>query len=124
MEIPETIMHTPLHKKEMRTLLTHIRHSAARRGIECELTIDDLNNLTFPITCPILGIPLYFNRGIANDNSYSIDRIDSSRGYHVDNILVISNRANKLKSDGTIEELEKIVNYYKLLIRENQEHSQ
>jgi hypothetical protein len=108
-------MHTPVHKKEMSSLLTHIRNSAARRGIEFTLTINDLNNLTFPVTCPILGMPLYFNRGMADDNSYSIDRIDSARGYCSDNIIVISNRANKLKSDSTIEELKKIVEYYEAL---------
>ena len=108
-------MYTPLHKKNLNTLLNQIKASAKKRNIECSLTIVDLNNLMFPIRCPVLGLELKFHRGKALDNSYSIDRIDSSRGYHIDNIVVISHRANKLKSNATLEEMEKLVAFYKSL---------
>lgn len=39
------------------------------------------------------------------DDSYSLDRIDSSRGYVKGNIWVISLRANRIKNDSTVEEL-------------------
>lgn len=93
---------------EIRQIYNRLKQSAKLRNIEFSLTIPDLNNITFPITCPILGIPLKFNRGTLQDNSYSVDRIDSTQGYHIDNIQIISWRANRLKNDATIDELKKI----------------
>ncbi len=98
---------------EVRTLYNRLKSSAAKRGIEFNLSLVELNELSFPITCPILGIPLAYNRGEAQDNSYSIDRIDSSMGYCIDNIEVISLRANKLKSNATHEEIIMLAEYYK-----------
>lgn len=98
---------------EVRTLYNRLKSSALKRNIEFTLTLVELNNLSFPLTCPILGIPLAYNRGEAQDNSYSIDRIDSTKGYEIDNIEVISLRANKLKSDATIPELIMLAEYYK-----------
>lgn len=93
---------------EIRTIYNRLKASAKQRNIEFSLTLPELNDLSFPITCPILGIPLKFNRGAPQDDSYSIDRKDSSKGYHVDNIEVISFKANKLKSNATAEELKRI----------------
>jgi hypothetical protein len=91
-----------------------LKASALSRGIYFDLTASDLNELSYPITCPILGIPLKCNAGKADDNSYSIDRIDNSLGYTIDNIQVISLRANKLKSDATVEELKLLYEYYSM----------
>ena len=106
-------METPINKKNLNQILSNIKSSAKKRGIFFDLTISDLNNLSFPITCPILGIELKFNSGNIADNSYSIDRIDSNKGYIFDNIIVISAKANRLKNNGTIEEIEKIIAFYK-----------
>lgn len=97
---------------EIKSIYNRLKASAKRRNIEFKLTIPELNHLSFPITCPILGIPLSFNRLEAQDNSYSFDRIDSSKPYEIDNIIVVSWRANKLKNNATKEELEKIANFY------------
>ena len=99
-------------KKNLNGLISHIKASAKKRGIHFDLDVTDLNNISFPITCPILNIPLTFNTGSAKDNSYSVDRIDSSLGYTSDNIIIISNRANKLKSDATLEELKSLSTFY------------
>lgn len=99
---------------EIRQIYNRLKQSAKNRNIKFELTLVDLNNLTFPITCPILGIPLKFNRGSVKDNSYSIDRIDSSGGYNIDNIIVVSWKANRLKNNATTEELQQISNFYNL----------
>ena len=58
------------------------------------------------------GIPLKWNRGIALDNSFSFDRIDSSKGYTLDNLEVISVKANRAKNNLTEEELKKFGLYY------------
>lgn len=103
---------TAVNKKDLKGLLNHIKSSAKKRNISFDLDMNDLNNLSFPIVCPVLGITLTFNHGFAKDNSYSIDRIDSSQGYEIDNIIVISNRANKLKSDASLDEIKAICEYY------------
>lgn len=56
---------------EIKTIYNRIKASAKRRNIDFNLSLPDLNNLSFPITCPIFGIPLKFNRGKAQDDSYS-----------------------------------------------------
>jgi hypothetical protein len=97
---------------ESREIYNRLKQSAKKRNIPFNLTLVDINELSFPITCPIMGIPLTYNRGQSEDNSYSIDRIDSSRGYEPDNIIVISNKANRMKNDGTIEELKLLADFY------------
>lgn len=96
---------------EIKTIYNRLKQSAKSRQIPFDLTLLELYDLSFPITCPILGMPLKFNRGTAQDDSFSIDRIDSTLGYCINNIHVISWRANRLKNDATLEELQKISNY-------------
>ena len=100
-----------IHEGDIKTLYNRLKASAKKRGIQFDLTLVDLNNLTFPISCPILHIPLAFHRGRAQDNSVSFDRKDSSKGYTIDNIMIISNRANRLKSDATKEELQQFATF-------------
>ena len=95
-----------------RTIYNRLKSSAKKRGIPFDLTLPDLNDLTIPISCPILGIPIRYNRGSLQDNSISIDRIDSSKGYTYDNIIVVSWKANRLKNNATKEELKKISEFY------------
>jgi hypothetical protein len=100
---------TIIHRlPEIKQIHTRLKQSAKSRNIPFDLSLSDLNNLTFPLTCPILNIPLKFNRGSLQDNSYSVDRIDSSKGYTIENIEIISWRANRLKNNGTIDEIQKL----------------
>lgn len=98
---------------ETKVIYNRLKASAKKRNIEFDLTLTDLNNLSWYPICPILNIPLVNNKGKPKDNSYSIDRIDSSRGYTNDNIIVVSYKANRLKSNATKEELDLISNFYK-----------
>lgn len=90
------------------------RARAKRAGMECSITMEDI---IIPDVCPVLGIPLFSAAGGGKKpptllgNSPSLDRIDNSKGYTPDNIRVISMRANDLKSDATLEELEAVVAY-------------
>lgn len=87
-----------------------------------------INNIPFTITkqdiinicpkdnkCPILGITLEFGNKISQDNSPSLDRIIPSLGYVPGNILLISYRANRIKNDSTLDELEKICSFMRNL---------
>lgn len=73
--------------------------------------------LPLPDFCPVLGIPLEYcklsGQGTSGPrpDSPSLDRRMPALGYVATNLKVISNRANTLKSDGTVEELRKVLAY-------------
>lgn len=81
---------------------------AKSRGIEFTVNFGDL---IFPDYCPALGIKIDYFASNREENSPSFDRIDSSKGYVEGNVVVLSWRANRIKNDGTKEELLKIYNY-------------
>lgn len=97
---------------DVKQIYNRLKSSAKKRNIPFTLTQSDILHLDLPLTCPIMGIPLKYNRGKLQDNSFSIDRIDSSKGYSMDNIIVISWLANRLKSNGTPEQLKLISDFY------------
>ena len=85
---------------------------AKQKNFYFDLQIEDIPEI--PGVCPILGIEIKANTTHRPlDSSPSLDRIDSKKGYVKGNIQIISNRANRIKSDSTIEELEKLINFLK-----------
>jgi hypothetical protein len=85
------------------------KRRATQKNLEFTLKVEDI---VVPDSCPMLGIPLFPATGKhARDNSPTLDRIDSRLGYTPSNILVISHRANTIKGNATIEELEMIADY-------------
>ena len=93
-----------LHKVKTQWLY-QIRHRAKVKQVPFNLTLEDLD---LPDECPILGIPMKFNKNGAFDDSYSIYRIDNTKGYTKGNVQVISLLANSLKSKGTLDQLIKL----------------
>lgn len=102
------------HDFKLLQTLRSSKHRAAKKNIENTLTLEDLQ-MMYPTDnkCPILGINLSW--GMPRETSPSLDRIDPSKGYTYDNCQIISNRANTLKNNATLEELENIVRYLKEL---------
>ncbi len=96
-----------------RKLYTGAKTGAKKRGLEFTIGLDDL--LPFPKKCPVLGIKLRQGIKVNDPNSWSIDRIDNTKGYTPDNVAVISRRANMLKSDATTTELKAIVEWLNAL---------
>lgn len=78
-------------------------------GVPFSLTADDL---TIPQLCPVLGIPLLVGQSQATDNSPSLDRVLPLLGYVPGNVLVISNRANRIKNNATIPELRLVADFF------------
>ena len=68
-------------------------------------------DLVYPKYCPVLGMELNWFAEVRAENSPSIDRIDSAKGYTKDNVVVMSWRANRIKNDGTLQEHQKIVDF-------------
>jgi hypothetical protein len=65
-------------------------------------------DILIPEICPVLGIPMTSGPKLLPSSS-SLDRIDSKKGYIKGNIQVISHRANTLKSNATLKELELVI---------------
>lgn len=100
------------HDWKLEHALKASKARASKKGLENTLTFEQIKEL-YPIDnkCPILGVELKW--GFPKDTSPSLDRIDTSKGYTFENCQIISNRANRIKSDSTIEELQAILNYLK-----------
>lgn len=88
--------------------LTTIKDRNRQRGFFNNITAEDL--LPLPKYCPVRGVELHYGGPIGDDNA-SVDRIDNSKGYERGNVAVISLRANKLKSTGTLDEIEALASY-------------
>lgn len=89
--------------KVNKNLWTEARKRAVKRGLDFDLVPEDI---VLPTHCPYLGIALQVNQGTGFQvNSYSLDRIDNTKGYTKDNIEVISYLANSMKRNATKEEL-------------------
>ena len=84
------------------------RDRAKLNGLPFDLVVTDIR---IPEECPLLGIPLVYGKriGAISANSPTLDRRDNARGYVRGNVWVISWRANRLKADATLEELERLV---------------
>jgi hypothetical protein len=105
-----------IHEKDVKHIYNQLKSSATSRNIPFTITLTDLHDLTFPISCPIFNIPLVYNRGTPKDNSVSVDRMNSSKGYEPGNLEVISYRANRLKSDATALELMLLAEHVNLVV--------
>jgi hypothetical protein len=83
---------------------------AKERGHDFDLEVCDI---VIPDTCPVLGIPLKQNSGRsgAYKDSYSLDRIDNSKGYTKDNIQVLSQLANAMKGAASVQELQQFADW-------------
>jgi hypothetical protein len=90
------------HRNEhVQALFKNAKQRARRAGIPFQLRPHDLH---IPDHCPVLDIPLFRAKGQGGvrDHSPTIDRIDNTRGYERGNIVVVSYRANRIKSDATL----------------------
>jgi hypothetical protein len=72
----------------------------------------DASALSLPSVCPIFGTPLVWTDTITNDTP-SLDRLVPEKGYVTENVAFISMRANRIKSDASLAELERIVEWVK-----------
>jgi hypothetical protein len=94
-------------------LLDHARKRAAKLRVPFDLKREDL---VMPPFCPVLGADFEWGRGQMGWRNLwapSLDRIKPQLGYVSGNVTIISNRANHLKSNGTIAEFECVLEYMK-----------
>ena len=82
-----------------------LRESALKRGIDFELSVDDLLEMGRPKMCKYLEVELDYTATKVCPNSPSVNRIDPNLGYVKGNIEVISNKANSMLLNASKDEL-------------------
>ena len=82
---------------------------AASDGVPWDLKMSDIPAI--PDVCPVLGITLDKNSPTRCDASPSLDRVVPELGYIPGNTRIISWRANDLKKDASLTELQALVTY-------------
>lgn len=83
------------------------RARAKRRGFDCTIEVDQFQPQTLCKALPHVTFD-FSNDQRGNPTSMSIDRLDPSKGYTVENCWLICYRANRIKNDATFEEFEMI----------------
>ena len=96
------------NQRDAERMIYRVKHRAKRNGTPFDITFEDIQ---VPEICPVLGLSIKNGVGTGRwqDCSPSLDRIKPELGYVKGNIRVISARANLLKSNATVEELEKVL---------------
>ena len=85
------------------------KERARKRGIPFDIELEDV---VIPDVCPALGTLLVVNGGGApGDDSPSLDRIVPAKGYVKGNVQVISQKANRIKSDASASEVMQVARF-------------
>ena len=88
---------------------TQIKNGAVKRGLSFDITIEDMWNRFEEQNgrCALIGEVIGF--GYKSETTASLDRIDNSLGYSIDNIQWLHKKVNSMKSDLSMEEFKTIV---------------
>lgn len=84
------------------------KRRARLEGLPFTITIDDI---VIPETCPVLSIPIILGQPANDPHLPSLDKFDPALGYTPDNITVMSLRANSIKKNATVEEVQALLNW-------------
>ncbi len=109
-----------LKQKRLENPEYYLWKAAKKRAKDKQLDFTiDVSDIIIPQFCPLLLIPIVHTvgKGRRNDGSPSLDRLDNSLGYTPANIIVISWRANFLKSDASYQEMFQLMNSWGAILR-------
>ena len=79
----------------------NIKGRAKRKGLAFDLDLEFIQSI-WTGQCALLEVDIDFKES-------ALDRIDNTKGYTKDNVWWVSNRANMIKRDASLEELELLV---------------
>lgn len=96
-------------KDPAKNLFLNARNRSKKTGLEFNL---DPSDVVVPAVCPVFGTPFVLGGGSGfHHHAPTLDRIDNSKGYVKGNVQVISWRANRIKCDATVAELQQLLEY-------------
>lgn len=95
------------YKKLPKTVFNTIEKNAKIRNIEFLVTIEELGELFEKQgeRCAVTGEDIRFGINTKSRRTASIDRIDNSKGYSIDNVRWVHVRVNQMKNDMTDKDL-------------------
>lgn len=98
------------------TMLTNAKRRAKAKNRTCTIDYEHVLSL-YSDKCPVLGLKLRWSykqtdkRGSVAPNSPTLDRINNDDGYVPGNVVIISHKANLIKNDLSLQELQQIVQW-------------
>ncbi len=97
------------HGAKVKENLRIVAYHAERKNIQFDIDQNYAISI-FPKdwVCPIFKVEMKWSNKSRDPHSPSLDRIEPELGYVVDNVVWISNRANTIKNNGSLEEFRKI----------------
>ena len=106
-------------KKPLAIRLHKAKDRAKQRSLAFNLTIEYLEEI-WTGYCPVFGTKLnkFAKRG--KEGGYQLDRIYPKLGYVIGNIAWLSDRANRLKDNMTVDEAEMIFKFLKSQEKSNE----
>lgn len=91
-----------------------LRSRSLRKDIPFEIELEDLKvNGEIPTRCPILSVDFTFGQSL-NDCSPTVDKFNPDLGYVPGNVALICHKANRIKNNGDLNDLEKVVRWIKI----------
>ena len=93
-------------------MLSNARQRSRRDGIDCTIGVSDIE---IPSHCPVLGHCLRSYEGMGKgprNDSPTLDKIVPAMGYIPGNILVVSQKANRIKNQLSTVQLAVFARFY------------
>lgn len=96
-----------------------MRSRSAIKGFPCDVDKEYVYAILTD-TCPVFGTPFVFaGAGRANNDSPTVDKLDPAKGYVRGNIVVISQRANAIKSNATWKQIRRVADWLRGVVPAN-----
>lgn len=90
-------------------LLQQMRSSADKRGQECTITVEQVEELLAPMTCAETGLPLRWEGRTHDPLAPSPDRLDSGLGYVPGNVRIVAWFINRMRGGMALEEFRELL---------------
>lgn len=90
------------------------RARAKEKGLDFDLTTEYIKSI-WTGTCPVFNTELDINSKRGEVGHAQLDKINPSKGYTQGNVVWLSERANRIKDDATLEDLERITSWLRSL---------
>lgn len=92
-------------------LYRNAKARAKKKGIPFNITVKEILELIGDGKCPVMGTPYNLTARRISNTSANLDRTFPDLGYTKQNCVVMSNIANRIKTDATAEEVRKVLKW-------------